>query len=73
MPETIYLNGRLVSPEEALISVDDRGFLFGDAVYEVIRSYEGRLWAVERHFQRLDRSLAAIDMGYVIRTGLRQA
>ncbi len=65
MPETIYLNGRLVSPEEALIPTNDRGFLFGDAVYEVIRSYDGRLWALERHLQRLVRSLAAVDMGYV--------
>lgn len=65
MSETIYLNGRLVSPEEAVISVNDRGFLFGDAVYEVIRSYDGRLWALERHLQRLTRSLAAVDMGSV--------
>jgi D-alanine transaminase len=65
MPETIYLNGRLVAPEEALIPINDRGFLFGDAVYEVIRSYDGRLWALERHLQRLARSLAAVDMGYV--------
>lgn len=65
MPETVYLNGRLVSPEEALISVNDRGFLFGDAVYEVIRSYDGRLWALERHLRRLAHSLSAIDMDYV--------
>ena len=65
MPETIYLNGRLVPPEEALIPINDRGFLFGDAVYEVIRSYDGRLWGLERHLQRLARSLAAVDMGYV--------
>jgi D-alanine transaminase len=65
MPETIYLNGRLVSPEEALIPINDRGFLFGDAVYEVIRSYDGRLWALERHLQRLAQSLGAVDMGYV--------
>ena len=65
MPETIYLNGRLVPPEEALIPVNDRGFLFGDAVYEAIRSYDGRLWALERHLQRLAQSLAAVDMGHV--------
>jgi len=65
MPEVIYLNGRIVPREEAVISIDDRGFLFGDAVYEVIRSYDGRLWAFERHMQRLAGSLAAIDMAYV--------
>jgi len=65
MPEVIYLNGRIVPREEAVISIDDRGFLFGDAIYEVIRSYDGRLWAFERHMQRLAGSLAAIDMAYV--------
>jgi len=65
MPEVIYLDGRLVRREEAVISVDDRGFLFGDAIYEVIRSYDGRLWAFERHLRRLRQSLAAVDMGYV--------
>jgi len=65
MPEVIYLNGRLVSPSEAVIPVDDRGFLFGDAIYEVVRSYRGRLWCFERHMDRLTRSLAEVDMGQV--------
>ncbi len=65
MPEVIYLNGALVSPSEAVIPVNDRGFLFGDAVYEVIRSYGGRLWCFERHMRRLAQSLAAVDMAYV--------
>ena len=62
MPELIYLNGKIVPPEEAVVSIDDRGFVFGDAVYEVIRSYEGRLWCLSRHMRRLGRSLAAVDM-----------
>ena len=62
MPEVIYLNGKFVSPAEAVVPINDRGFLFGDAVYEVIRSYDGRLWAFERHLRRLRRSLEAIDM-----------
>jgi len=65
MTEVTYLNGNLVSPDKAVISVNDRGFLFGDAIYEVLRSYNGRLWAFDRHMQRLERSLTAIDMGYV--------
>ncbi len=65
MPELIYLNGALVSPEDAVVSVDDRGFLFGDAIYEVVRSYSGRLWCFERHMNRLARSLAEVDMGEV--------
>lgn len=62
MPEVIYLNGEFVSREEAVIPFEDRGFLFGDGVYEVVRSYGGRLWAVERHLQRLARSLAEVDI-----------
>jgi len=65
VPEIIYLNGKLVSPADAVISIDDRGFLFGDAVYEVVSSYDGRLWALERHMRRLRRSLAAIDLDKV--------
>ncbi len=57
MPEIIYLNGTRVPREQAVVPIDDRGFLFGDAVYEVLRSYEGRVWASERHFRRLQRSL----------------
>jgi D-alanine transaminase len=45
--------------------VDDRGFLFGDAVYEVVRSYRGRLWCFQRHMDRLARSLAEVDMAGV--------
>jgi D-alanine transaminase len=62
VPEVIYLNGRFVAPEEAVISIHDRGFIFGDAVYEVLRSYQGRLWAVERHLRRLRHSLEGIDL-----------
>jgi D-alanine transaminase len=46
--------------EEATVPVLDRGFLFGDAVYEVLRIYCGRPWLLEEHFQRLARSLAAL-------------
>ncbi|MBE9566381.1 MAG: branched-chain amino acid aminotransferase, partial [Proteobacteria bacterium] len=41
MSEVIYLNGKLVSEAEAVVSVNDRGFLFGDAVYEAVRSHDG--------------------------------
>ncbi len=60
MPEVVYLNGIRVPREEARISIDDRGFLFGDAVYEVLRAYAGRLWAADRHFRRLRRSLREV-------------
>ncbi len=65
MSELVYLNGKLLPLSEALVPVDDRGFLFGDAVYETMRSYGGRIWALERHLRRLLRSLAAIEMAGV--------
>jgi D-alanine transaminase len=46
--------------ERVCISPNDRGFLFADGVYEVMRSYEGRLFQVEEHLRRLRRSLDAI-------------
>jgi len=65
MPDVIYLDGEFVKPEKAVVSIYDRGFLFGDAVYEALRSYEGRIWGMQRHMQRLRGSLKEIDMGYV--------
>ena len=57
---TAYLNGEYVPREEAWISPDDRGFLFSDGVYEVLRAYDGRLFEVQRHVTRLAHSLAAM-------------
>jgi D-alanine transaminase len=53
----VYLNGCFVGKEEARVSPDDRGFLFADGAYEVIRSYDGKLFELARHLQRLERSL----------------
>lgn len=62
MPEVVYLDGRFLAPDQAMVSVNDRGFLFGDAVYEVIRSYRGRLFALDRHLDRLARSLRETEI-----------
>jgi len=51
------LNGQIVSVEDAKIPIWDRGFLFGDSVYEVLRIYQGRCWLETEHFDRLRRSL----------------
>jgi len=48
-----YLNGRYLPKDEIFIAPDDRGFLFADALYELIRSYEGRLFQTQAHFDRL--------------------
>lgn len=58
----VYLNGRFVPAPEAQISVFDRGFLFGDGVYEVLPAYGGRLFRLLPHLHRLDQSLAAVGM-----------
>jgi len=62
MGEVAFLNGQFMPLSEACISVKDRGFLFGDSIYEVTRTYDGRIWALERHLDRLRRSLAAIEI-----------
>jgi len=60
--ETVYLNGNFVRRDEALVSVMDRGFMFADGVYEVIRSYRGSLFELAAHMERLRRSLREIRM-----------
>jgi D-alanine transaminase len=58
----VYLNGKYLPAEEARISPLDRGFLFGDGIYEVTPSYDGRTVALGLHIQRLTNGLAAIGM-----------
>lgn len=55
------LNGEIMPVEEAKVSVWDRGFVFGDSVYEVFRMYQGRCWLEVEHLARLKRSLAELD------------
>ena len=58
----IYLNGTLMPLAEARVSVMDRGFLFGDGVYEVIPVYDRQPFRLPQHLARLQRSLAAIRL-----------
>ncbi len=60
MSDQVYLNGKFIPRSEAFVSVEDRGFLFGDGVYEVLRAVEGRLFAVDFHNRRLERSLEGV-------------
>ena len=62
MQEQIFLNGSFVSKEDAKISVMDRGFLFGDGVYELIPVYNGKPFLLDKHLSRLDNSLAMIEI-----------
>jgi len=60
---TVYLNGHFLPQEDACIPVTDRGFLFGDGVYEVIPAYGGKLFRLSHHLQRLQNSLDGIRLG----------
>lgn len=64
MPELAYINGVFCPIGEAMVSIDDRGFQFGDGVYEVILSYDGHLFQLEPHMQRLRRSADAVKLTY---------
>ena len=55
-----YVNGRFVAAADASISVLDRGFIFGDGVYEVWRVVQGQLFAAQRHQARLERGLSEL-------------
>ncbi|HEX5337922.1 MAG TPA: D-amino acid aminotransferase [Gallionella sp.] len=59
---TIYLNGQFMPIEDAKISVLDRGFIFGDGVYEVIPAYSRKAFRLEEHLLRLQHSLDAINL-----------
>jgi branched-chain amino acid aminotransferase len=58
----IYLNERFVRQEEAVVSVFDHGFLYGDGIYETLRSYGHRLFMRDQHLARLQRSAEAIGL-----------
>jgi len=61
---TVYLNGEFIPAAEARVSVFDRGFLFGDAVYEVIRYFSGVPFAMDLHLQRLERTLREVRFAH---------
>lgn len=62
--EMVYLNGSFVKKEEAKISVNDRGFIFADGVYEVVKYYNGKAFRFADHINRLEHSLNEISIDY---------
>ncbi len=62
MYQQVYLNGEYQAAEQACVPVMDRGFMFGDGVYEVIPVYAGRPFRLQQHMQRLQNSLDAIGI-----------
>ncbi|MBC7790901.1 MAG: aminotransferase class IV [Anaerolineae bacterium] len=58
--DIVYVNGSFLPRAQARVSVEDRGFVFGDGVYEVLRAINGKLFAARFHNQRLERSLDGV-------------
>jgi D-alanine transaminase len=70
---TVYYNGRFLKKSEVAISPDDRGFLLADGVYEVIRSYRGRLFKCAEHLERLAHALKELRIEGVDARNLEEA
>jgi len=62
VPELAYVNGTFSPIPEAKVSIEDRGFQFGDSIYEVVFAYGGKLFELDAHLTRLSLSLDAIDL-----------
>ncbi len=60
----VYLDGEFVPEADATVSVNDRGFLFGDGVYEVVRVYGGQLYLWQPHMQRMQRGLQGLRIDF---------
>ena len=74
MPEIAFVNGEFLPLEDAVVPVEDRGFQLADAVYEVLATYGGRPFEMDRHLARLQRSLDGLHIRYdVAAQGLSQA
>lgn len=65
MSEVVYLNGEFVKKDEAKISPNDRGFIFADGIYEVVKYYNGKAFRYIDHIIRLKRSLAEISIDFL--------
>lgn len=63
----IYLNNRLVADSRAKVSVFDHGFLYGDGVYETLRAYNGTVFMIREHIERLFMSASKIDLKIPVR------
>ncbi len=73
MPELAYLNGTIMPIEAAVVPIEDRGYQFGDAVYEFVASHKGKLFALEPHLDRLENSLRGLNYPPVERRLVREA
>lgn len=73
MPDLAYVNGKIIPIEKAVVPIEDRGYQFGDGVYEFIASYEGHLFMLEEHLDRLERSMQELAFDPISRADIRKA
>jgi branched-chain amino acid aminotransferase len=69
----VHIDGAVVEPDRAKVSVFDRGFLYGDSVYETIATAYGRLFALREHLDRLERSAERIGLAVPPRSAIERA
>jgi D-alanine transaminase len=62
VPNIAFLNGRFMPLSRAKIHVEDRGYLFGDGIYELIRTYNGKIFLLDEHLSRMERSAKALNL-----------
>ena len=63
----VFINGEFVNEEDAKVSYEDRGYVFGDGIYEYIRAYDGKLFTVKEHFERfLSAEEIGLDLNFTI-------
>ena len=69
MAATVNVNGRVFDQEHAVVSVFDHGFLYGEGVYETMRTFNGRPFMFERHMQRLRNSSGMLSLAVPLSDG----
>lgn len=65
-PNKVYINGQIVDPQDATVSVFDRGFIFGDGLYEVMVQINGKFFYEKEHFDRLKSGLLKINIDFEV-------
>ncbi len=73
MPELAYLNGVIRPINETYVPIEDRGYQFGDAVYEFIASYNGKFFCMKEHLDRLEKSMEGLAFPKVDRKFIQSA
>ena len=73
MSALVWLDGRLTLRDDATVSIDDMGFLYGAACFETMRAHRGVVFRLDRHLDRLERGLEALGVAAPPRNELRAA